>query len=145
MEEGVFIVVEGPDGTGKDTLIKGLQETIRDAGISSVAVKDPSPQTAAHIREIVLNENLSNAARLHLFMAARAELIEKEIMPALKAGQIVFCNRFTLSTLAYQGLHFDVRDILEMHRLSGLDLLPDLELVLLSKSSYKNQGQPPTT
>lgn len=139
MNRGVWIVFEGPDGTGKDTLIKKIEEKLSAQGVDFVTVKDPSPDVAMPIRKILLHqEDLTEEARLFLYLAARNELLHKQIVPALEAGKIVLCNRYDLSTYAYQGEHFSYVKIRELSRMVELPYCkPDLQLVLLSEKSFR--------
>ncbi len=129
----MFVVLEGPDKCGKDTQLNLLANKLDSYRLPYRIVQDPSPH-CPEIRQLLLTKKLTNTARLHLFMAARAELISKEIKPALKAGQIVVCNRFYLSTLAYQGLYFNKQDIEHLHRISRCNIMPDLQIIYLASN-----------
>lgn len=143
MNEGKWIVFEGPDGTGKDTMLTKLQADLSAQNKNFIVVKDPSPKTASKIREIVLNEDgLEPSTRLFLYLAARGELLYKEILPALNEGKIVLCNRYTLSTYCYQGLYFAREDIDTISRIGGLDIIkPDLQIVYLSQKSLRESSK----
>ena len=123
MKKGKFIVFEGPDGTGKDTILSEVAVQLTAMEKDFVIFKDPSPEVAGKIREILLNDSdLEEATRLYLYLAARSELLHKQIIPALKAGKIVLCNRYILSTYCYQGIYFNKMSIDIMHRLEGCRL-----------------------
>jgi dTMP kinase len=101
---GVFITFEGPEGSGKTTQVEllGLALVAREP----VVVREPGgTDLGERIREIVLfgNIDIDAEAEMYLFMAARRQLINEVIKPALAAGQIVIADRFHDSTLAYQG------------------------------------------
>src|SRR3989344_8068880 len=104
MAKGTFIVFEGGEGSGKDTLINLIKEKYTDRDF--VYVRDPGGTPLGEkIRSLVLGKESTGTdmrAELLLFLAARAELVGKVIAPALEAGKTVIANRFTLSTIAYQ-------------------------------------------
>ena len=104
MGRGLFITFEGPEGSGKTTQVEllGLALVARDP----VVVREPGgTDLGERIREIVLfgNIDIDAEAEMYLFMAARRQLIQEVIEPALAAGQIVVADRYHDSTLAYQG------------------------------------------
>lgn len=133
---GTFIVFEGGDGSGKDTLINLIKEKHADKNIEFV--RDPGGTLAAEkIREFVLNKeagDIDSRTELLLFLAARAETVAKVILPALEAGRIVVANRFTLSTIAYQVYGREHQDQLEFvkeaSRFADQGLIPDLCILL---------------
>jgi len=98
-----FIVIEGADGSGKSTVFSRLSEYIFNKGINLTTARDPGGcYTSEKIREIVKYTNLEKVSQLLLFTGARIELINKTIKPALNSGSIVLCDRFDISTKAYQ-------------------------------------------
>lgn len=99
---GKFIVFEGGDGAGKDTQIELLKAKVSSEDY--LFVKDPgSTDAGVRLREVVLHsEHIGHIAELMIFLAARAQLVEELIIPALLAGKNVVTNRFNLSTIAYQ-------------------------------------------
>src|ERR1700738_4046825 len=105
MDGGRLIVFEGAEGAGKTTQIRLLAERLTNAGISSVGVREPGGTPVGdEIRDIVLHqdEELTAATEALLFMASRAELIAREILPSLEKLDAVLVDRFFLSTYAYQ-------------------------------------------
>jgi dTMP kinase len=105
-KNGVFITFEGGDGSGKTTqleiLKQRLTEKIGEANV--VFTREPGGTPIADsIRELLLNTSSEPMCELLMFEAARAELVGKVIKPARKAGKIIICDRFTHSTMAYQG------------------------------------------
>ena len=104
-EKGVFIAFEGVDGAGKTTQAMRLTQRFREAGRESIVVREPgSTELGERIRELVKHGQLeSPVAELMLFEAGRAELMTREIAPALARGVTVIADRFTGSTVAYQG------------------------------------------
>ncbi len=130
-----FVVVEGPEGAGKSTLVRWLGATLRAEGRDVLTVREPGGTPLAEAaRKLALKSRHDRAfgAELFLFLAARADLVERVIRPALESGQVVIADRFGLSTLAYQvagrGLpHADVEAAL---RVATGGLSPDLTLIL---------------
>ena len=102
MQRGTFIVFEGGEGAGKDTQIDILKARLDTT--KYVFVRDPgSTEIGTKLREIVLHDKrVARTAELLMYLAARVQLVEEKIRPALEAGQHVISNRFDLSTIAYQ-------------------------------------------
>lgn len=104
---GKFITIEGCEGVGKSTLLKGLKEYFAENGIDAVFTREPGGTPVAEkIREVILdadNAEMTDTAELLLYAAARAQHTEEKIIPALNSGKIVICDRYSDSTLAYQG------------------------------------------
>lgn len=131
----MFIVVEGPEGAGKSTLVRGINARFLAEGRQVLMVREPGGTPVAEAaRKIVLKSrhDMSAASELFLYLAARADLVEKQIRPALAAGQVVLADRFDLSTRAYQvagrGLPADAVQAALQVATGGLT--PDLTLVL---------------
>ena len=118
----MFIVFEGLDGCGKTTQIKLLENKLKERGFDNVKVfREPgSTKTSEQIREILLNENITDIQKLFLFLTARNALVEEEIKPAVENNDIVLCDRYTPSTLAYQGYGKNVADSGLIHRMNNL-------------------------
>lgn len=133
--DGVFIVVEGPEGAGKSTLVRGLAARLLADGRQVLSVREPGGTPVAEAaRKIALKSrhDMAPAAELFLMLAARADLVERQIRPALAAGQVVLADRFDLSTRAYQvagrGLPADA--VQAALGLASGGLTPDRTLVL---------------
>lgn len=109
---GLFITLEGPDGSGKSTIIKLLGDYLRNKGIEFIMTREPGGTLIGEeIRHIILDEkNTSMGAETEalLYAAARGQHIHEKILPAMEQGNIVLCDRFTLSSLAYQGVGRDL-------------------------------------
>ncbi|HEX4214152.1 MAG TPA: dTMP kinase [Candidatus Dormibacteraeota bacterium] len=105
MSSGLFITLEGPDGAGKSTQVRRLAEAL--AGSDPLLVREPGGTALGEsVRELLLHRHdltIGPEAEMHLFMAARAELLEERIRPALAAGRIVIADRYHDATLVYQG------------------------------------------
>ena len=132
---GYFIVLEGGEGSGKSTLIAPLAERMRKAGVDPVVTREPGGTRAAEIaRQALLDPDnpIGHWSELFFFLAARADLVERVIRPALHAGRVVLSDRFTPSTEAYQmvGRGLPAEVILPANRAASGGLIPDLMLVL---------------
>lgn len=104
----MLITFEGIDGCGKSSQAKLLADRLGDKGIEAILVREPGGTALSEqVRDILLNQShdhlLSHASELLLFAAARAQLVKEVIEPALRRGAVVICDRFTDSTIAYQG------------------------------------------
>ncbi|HJX00177.1 MAG TPA: dTMP kinase [Terriglobales bacterium] len=138
---GIFITFEGLDGSGKSTQMARLTETLAARGLSVVATREPGGTGIGQsIRSILLDSGtsgLSPLAELALMFADRVQHIEEIIEPALKAGKVVLCDRYTDSTEAYQGFGRELGSgaVLNLHRALCDDLWPDLTLLLDSDVS----------
>lgn len=137
MPRGVFITLEGLDGSGKTTQIKRLAAWLTRRGMEPVVLRQPGgTATGDRIREILLDSRsaaVSPMTEMALMFADRAQAIAEVIQPALDAGKIVVCDRFTDSTEAYQGggRQLGSEVVLELHRHICGGLQPDLTLLLL--------------
>jgi dTMP kinase len=136
---GRFITFEGLDGSGKSTQIAHLAETLTARGLDVLATREPGGNAIGErIRSILLDSRtagLSPLAELALMFADRAQHVEEVIDPALKAGKIVICDRYTDSTEAYQGFgrQLGSQVVRDLHRTLCHDLWPDLTLLLESE------------
>jgi dTMP kinase len=103
---GKFIVLDGGEGCGKTTQSQLLAKALAERGVNCLAVRDPgATHIGEQIRAILLNPDqaeMSMRCEMLLYMAARAQLMNQTILPALAAGKFVICDRFVSSTLAYQ-------------------------------------------
>lgn len=133
---GKFITFEGLDGTGKSTQMRRLAATLRAAGHKVIETREPGgTPTAEKIRKLLLDSGtagLAPLAEMALMFASRAQHIAEVIEPALAAGNIVLCDRFTDSTEAYQGSGRKIGSdaVRELHRVLCGNLQPDLTLLL---------------
>ena len=132
---GVFIVVDGPDGAGKTTLVGRLAARLRDKGLDVLDVRQPGGTPLAEkARSHVLDPAMdaSPLAELFLMLAARADQVAKVIQPALARGQVVVSDRYDLATEAYQivGRGLPRERVLVANELATDGLRPSLTLVL---------------
>jgi dTMP kinase len=134
--KGLFITFEGLDGSGKSTQMELLAEALRDRGYVVLVTREPGGTTVGEsIRNVLLDprhDGMSARAETMLYAAARAQLVEQVIRPALEDGQVVLCDRYLDSSLAYQGFGrgLGIDDIIGLN-IWGTDcLFPDLTLLL---------------
>ncbi len=137
MQRGIFITLEGLDGSGKTTQIKRLASWLQKRGLEPVVTRQPGgTATGDRIRALLLDSGSTPIApmtEMALMFADRAQAIAEVIEPALQAGRIVLCDRFTDSTEAYQGggRQIGSETVLGLHRLICGSLTPNLTLLLL--------------
>ncbi len=107
MKKGLFITFEGVDGCGKSTQARFLAEYLKEQGMDAVLTREPGGcEISELIRDIILNVKntaMSSHTEALMYAAARAQLVDEVIRPALNAGRIVICDRFFDSSAAYQG------------------------------------------
>jgi dTMP kinase len=133
---GVFVTFEGLDGSGKSTQMRLLAERLRTAGIDIFESVEPGgTPIGRQIRRILLHENntdLAPTAEMLLMFAARAQNVDQSILPALSQGKVVLSDRWTDSTVAYQGygrgLGADL--VLDVDRIACRGLVPNLTLCI---------------
>ncbi|MBB6122576.1 dTMP kinase [Sphingobium subterraneum] len=153
MSRGRFITLEGGEGAGKSTQLRALATYLRGQGKEVVETREPGGSEGAEaIRTLLLTGDAGRwgpRAEALLFAAARADHLEKRIVPALDAGQWVLSDRFIDSSRAYQsgasGLADD--DIMTLHRIGSQGLLPDRTYILalpqdeaLDRARWRDQG-----
>ncbi len=137
MRRGCFITFEGLDGSGKTTQMRLLAQALERQGHSVLSTRQPGDTALGErIRALLLDSKTADVApmaEMALMFADRAQSIREIISPALTAGKIVLCDRFTDSTEAYQGggRELGSEPVLALHRLLCGNLQPDLTLLLL--------------
>ena len=137
MSGGLFITVEGGEGAGKTTLIAALQERFRqDRGKDVIVTREPGGiPIAEEIRAVLLDRahtRMDGRTEALLYAAARRQHLVEKIIPALRRGEIVICDRFVDSSLAYQGhaRGVGIREVWEINRFATEDCMPHLTLLL---------------
>jgi dTMP kinase len=133
---GLFITFEGIDFCGKTTQTQKLVSYLRRKGHNVLLLREPGgDRIAEKIRNVLLSEKnsaMTPLSELLLYEASRAQLTQKVILPALKKGKVVICDRYFDSTLAYQGYGrgLDKKMIKYLNQISTFGLLPDLTVLL---------------
>ena len=145
-----FIVLDGPDGSGKSKQIELLSQKLTADGLDVVLAKDPGGTVIGdRVREILLHHDLSRMnvrCEAFLFMASRAQLVGEVITPALEASKVVLCDRFISATCAYQGAGgLDVNRIIELGRYAVGDTWPQLTFILdvPVEEGFRRMGRKP--
>ena len=140
-QHGRFITFEGLDGVGKSTQIKNLARWLRARGVDVIITPEPGGTALGQkLRNVLLSSRtsgLSALAELALMFADRAQHIDELIIPALDRGQWVLSDRFTDSSVAYQGGGRELGSAIvwQLHKLLCHDLLPDLTILMVSNPS----------
>jgi len=135
-EFAMFISIDGGDGTGKSTQAELLAGWLRERGLDVAACRDPgSTPLGEAIRAVLLDRhdlNIHRRSEMLLYMAARTQLVEEIVRPALAAGKTVLSDRFLLANVVYQGYGggLDVPTLWEVGRVATGGLMPDLTVVL---------------
>lgn len=147
----VFISIEGADGAGKSTQAARLVEQLTAAGARALAVREPGGTPAGEELRRVLKTggDISPRTELLMFEAARAEIVERVIRPALSRGEVVVADRFADSSVAYQayGRGLPAEEVRELNRFATGGLTPDLTVLLdlpfeaaVARASRRNGG-----
>jgi dTMP kinase len=136
MANGLLVVLEGPEGAGKTTQLRLLADWLGERGRPAIAVREPGGTVVGdEIRRILLDpaSDIVPRSEALLFMASRAQLVEREIRPALERGDIVLVDRFFLATYAYQGVGRGIPDteLRVANALATQGLKPDLTLLMM--------------
>lgn len=132
----MFITLEGIEGSGKTSLLKALEKKLQSKGFKVCTTREPGGSSLGQkIRPLLLSlkeEKLSARAELLLFLADRAEHVEKVILPAIERKEVVLCDRYIHSTLAYQGYARGLdKDFLKSAiDFACINTMPDMTIVL---------------
>lgn len=131
MTRGLFISIEGPDGSGKSTQIKKITEYLNKKGYETVLTREPGGTVISEkIRSVILDKAHSEMAYMTealLYAASRAQHVEEVIKPALAEGKIVICDRFVDSSIAYQGCGRKLGEAVEIINRFAVDgCMPDI-------------------
>jgi dTMP kinase len=127
MTKSLFITFEGGEGSGKTTQSKRLLEYFKSQNIPCIWTREPGGTKVAEvIREVLIHNDMDVTTELLLALAARNEHLHEVIFPALKAGQVVICDRFIDSSLCYQGHKLGVDKVLHLHKEVFGDIMPDM-------------------
>ena len=134
--KGRLVTFEGIDGSGKSTQIRMLENELKKLGVEFKTFREPGgTDLSEKIRTILLdkeNIELISTAESLLFAAARAQLTAEKIKPAIEKGEFVICDRFTDSTIAYQGYGrgLDIKQLEEINYIATSGLTPDITFIL---------------
>lgn len=144
---GLFIVLEGPDKSGKSTQARRLVGALLSRGVKVLHTREPGGSGVAEaIRKILLDPalNVAPIAELLLYEASRAQHTEQVLLPALAEGRVVVCERYTLSTDVYQGLArgLGLRTTAVLNRIAARGLVPALTVVIdIPDREFKSRDQ----
>lgn len=133
---GKFVTFEGPDGAGKTTQLKMLGARLASLGLAVLYTREPGgTKISEEIRKLLLdpaNREMGSRTEALLYAAARAQHVEEFIRPEMAAGKIVLCDRFTDSTIAYQGYGrgIDLAFLEELNKMATAGIVPDLTFIL---------------
>ena len=154
-ERGLFLTFEGMDGSGKTTQMHRLAERLRAQGRTVLETVEPGgPPISQKIRRILLdaaNQELSPTTEILLYFASRAQNVDEWILPALGRGEIVLSDRFTDSSLVYQGAgrNLGADTVIALDRIACRGLKPDLTILVdvdaeasLARARARNLAQP---
>ncbi|OGR44091.1 MAG: dTMP kinase [Elusimicrobia bacterium GWA2_61_42] len=135
MKKGLFIVLEGPDRSGKSTQASLLKTWMEGLGREVLVTREPGgTYLSEKIRKILLDprSNIEPMTELFLYETSRIKHTLEKILPALKAGKVIISDRYTLSTVAYQGYGrgLDLKTVETLNRIATLNLKPDLTIVM---------------
>jgi len=135
VKKGFFISLEGGEGAGKSTQQKRIVEWLSEQGKTVVEAREPGGTAVSEqVRQVLLdtrNAGLNATAELLLMFAARSQLVQEVILPALAEGKVIVCDRFADASYAYQGggRQLGARTVAIVEQLVLKDLLPDLTLL----------------
>jgi dTMP kinase len=151
---GLFVTFEGIEGCGKTTQARLLFQDLKRRGADCLLTREPGgTESTRALRKVLLTprkEKLSGGAEVFLYLADRAQHVQEVIRPALEAGKVVLCDRYSDATLAYQGggRGHSMRLLLEMDRLATGGIYPDLTFLLdvpvevgLARARTRGRGQ----
>lgn len=151
MKRGLFISIEGPDGSGKSTQIRLLKEFLNDNGMEAILTREPGGTVISEkIRQIILDKEhieMDPMTEALLYAASRAQHVAEVIKPGLQSGKTVICDRFVDSSMAYQGYGRHLGDavrIINEYAVAGC--MPDITFLLkvdpsIGKNRIKEEEQ----
>lgn len=135
----LFVTFEGADGVGKSTIANLIYEELLKRNIEVIKTREPGgTRISEAIRDIILNNSykeMDYRCEALLYAASRAQHVEEKIKPALKSGKVVLCERFVLSSLAYQGIgrNQNLDHIKSINEYATMGLEPDIVFIFLNK------------
>lgn len=132
--KGLFIAIEGPDGSGKSTIAKMIKNHLDKLQLKCELTREPGgTDIGENIREVILdndNNKMSSRTEALLYAASRAQHVEEKIKPLLESGYIVICDRYVLSSLAYQGYArgLGIEEVSKINEFAINGVYPDITL-----------------
>ena len=133
-KKGLFIVLEGGEGSGKTTISKKLQQVLESNGYNTLLTREPGGDPVSEmIRNVIIHsDDIDPFTQLSLIVASRKRNIDLRIKPALEKNNIVISDRFALSTIVYQGVvqGIPLKTIRQLFTISDIHLKPDVEIIL---------------
>lgn len=136
MNKGVFITFEGPDGCGKTTIVKMVEKYLHENNIEYISTREPGGiNISEQIRTIILdkaNTEMDGKTETLLYVASRRQHLSERVIPALKSGKVVICDRFIDSSLAYQGYArgIGIDEVMNINEFAIDGYMPHLTLYL---------------
>lgn len=134
MKKGLFIVFEGPDGAGKTTILKKIYNELKSRGVKCISTREPGGIVISEkIRSIILdkeNTTMDGRTEALLYAAARRQHLVEKVIPALEEGTMVLCDRFVLSSLAYQGFArgIGIDEVMSINKFAIDGYMPDMTI-----------------
>ena len=138
---GLFITLEGGDGAGKSTQIRNIEKYFIDKGLTVTHTREPGgPPIAEKLRQILLdpaNKEMHAVTEMLIYAAGRAQNVREIVEPALERGEIVICDRYVDSSIAYQAYGRELGDMVaEVNRHATGGLSPDLTIWLQTHTGF---------
>lgn len=136
MNKGTFITLEGPEGSGKTTIVKMIEEYLSKKNIEYISTREPGGiNISEQIREVILNKDntkMDPRTEALLYVASRRQHLAERVIPAIKEGKVVICDRFIDSSLAYQGYArgIGIDEVMAINEFAIDGYMPDLTLYL---------------
>ncbi|KEH98315.1 dTMP kinase [Clostridium massiliodielmoense] len=136
MNKGVFITLEGPEGSGKTTIVKMIEEYLKKNNVDYISTREPGGiNISEQIRNVILNRDnteMDPRTEALLYVASRRQHLAERVIPALESGKVVICDRFVDSSLAYQGYArgIGIDEVMEINEFAIDGYMPDLTLYL---------------
>lgn len=131
---GKFIVFEGPDGSGKTTILKKVNEVLTNQGYKVNVFREPGgTKISEKIRDIIIdndNKEMADKTEALLFAASRAQLVEEKFKPLLNKGEIILSDRYVLSSLTYQGVgrKLGIKEVQAINNFATSGIKPDITI-----------------
>ncbi len=150
---GIFITLEGPDGSGKSTISRNIANYLSEENIDFITTREPGgTKIGEDIRDIILDSNnkkMCPETEALLYAASRGQHVQEKILPALNKGKVILCERYLFSSLAYQGVgrNLGIEEVKKINDFAIKNVYPDLILFLdvdpmevLKRKTKRNGG-----